>query len=1144
MNAAIGMGRIARIWMLALALGTVLGSATGATPGEPVAPRIEALRAELPGGLEAADAESIGAMLDQAEADDAAAGESVEQASALRADAEAASTQIAALEGRRARDHRRELDEWRALLPEEEPVDSAESRLQVARGDLEASRRALSRLQSELADLLGQPRTLVDELSEARGALEDRRDRRDAAAASADTEATLLQRARLAAADAALRRAEARVGLLEARQQTLPSRQRLLEARRRQLEREVSLGQQRLDVLQARVERFRDAAASERQRNLLETQEGIAGDWPQLAQEVDANLELIDRLQALEASLTTRRQDAEASARQMQATEDVLRSTRSRLALEGTDEALGLVLLAERRRLPDVRRLQRELDEVRRQLANARLSALDLNDRLIGLDDVESAIARASESTGDEDSTLAERDPEMLAALEQLLETRAQLLPALLETTQQLVTSLSGHETSLQEQIAVTSELEALLDRRLLWIPSHATVDMAWLARHPAGWYDLYKPSRFPTTARLLRRAMGEHWDVVLAALLLLGAIPLLHRRVPGQLEEWAGRLRHVNDDRFRYTAGALGLTLLAALPAAMAVFALAWLLQNVGEAGRYSDSLGRALAGVAPTLYVASLVYWLSRPMGLAAAHFRWTDARLRALMMARRWLLWAVVPLQFTLSLAFIRNLDPALDTAGRDALLALCVVFAWLSWRMLAPDGLWVTSEGGSHHRLRRFARVLVPSALAAMAMLVLAGFMLSAAMLVFNLAQTALLLLALGALHALAARWLLLGERRLAMRRYLERKAAEAEAEAQVEVTTEAGEVIPDIEPDEVTLQSVNAQTRRLLRALVITLLGIGLLWVWAGLLPALGRLDEIVLWEVSAVDASGVGFLEAISLKAVLFGLFALALTFIAARNLPGLVEIGLLSSEAVDAPTRYAITSISRYLIVIVGMMIGVGLLGVRWSQLQWMAAALTVGLGFGLQEIFANFISGIILLFERPFRVGDVITVGNEQLTGTVTKIRTRATTLRDFENKEIVVPNKTFITGQLINWTLTDTRTRITVKVGVAYGTPPEKVHALLRQAAEEHPLVMKDPGPASWFMAFGASSLDFELRVFVSSFSDRLVTLNELNMRIAELFAEHGIEIAFPQMDLHVRDLPPRRSPPPRQRDDDPGEPAPAT
>jgi potassium efflux system protein len=252
-------------------------------------------------------------------------------------------------------------------------------------------------------------------------------------------------------------------------------------------------------------------------------------------------------------------------------------------------------------------------------------------------------------------------------------------------------------------------------------------------------------------------------------------------------------------------------------------------------------------------------------------------------------------------------------------------------------------------------------------------------------------------------------------------------------------------------------------------------------------------------------------------------LFVLALTVAASRNLPGLIEISLLSRAGVDAASRYAVTSLLRYGIVIGGTLVGLGFLGLRWSQLQWMAAALTVGLGFGLQEIFANFVSGIILLFERPFRVGDVITVGD--MSGRVTRIRTRATTILDFDNKEIVMPNKTFITGHLTNWALSDSTTRVIVKVGVAYGSDPAKVRDLLMQAAKEDKRVLAEPPPTCWFLAFGASSLDFELRVFVATLADRLEVQTALNMRINALLAEHGIEIAFPQLDVHVRDLPPR-------------------
>ena len=293
------------------------------------------------------------------------------------------------------------------------------------------------------------------------------------------------------------------------------------------------------------------------------------------------------------------------------------------------------------------------------------------------------------------------------------------------------------------------------------------------------------------------------------------------------------------------------------------------------------------------------------------------------------------------------------------------------------------------------------------------------------------------------------------------------------------------------------------------------------WVWAGILPAITRLDEIALWHVSDVGADGATIQQSVTLIAVLLGIFILVMTTVGARNLPGLIEISLLSHIRIDAASRYAITSVLRYAIVIGGTLVGLSYLGMRWSQLQWMAAALTVGLGFGLQEIFANFVSGIILLFERPFRVGDVITV--DGFTGRVTRIRTRATTVLDFDNKEVVIPNKTFITGQLINWTLTDATTRVVIQVGVAYGADAKKVRGLLLQAAKEDERVLAEPEPTCWFLAFGASSLDFELRVFVNTISHRLEVQDALNSRITALFAEHNIEIAFPQLDLHVRDLP---------------------
>jgi len=206
-----------------------------------------------------------------------------------------------------------------------------------------------------------------------------------------------------------------------------------------------------------------------------------------------------------------------------------------------------------------------------------------------------------------------------------------------------------------------------------------------------------------------------------------------------------------------------------------------------------------------------------------------------------------------------------------------------------------------------------------------------------------------------------------------------------------------------------------------------------------------------------------------------------------------------------------------KYSIVIIGILVSVNLLGAQWSKLQWLIAALSVGLGFGLQEIVANFVSGIVLLFERPVRLGDTITIAGH--TGTVSRIRIRATTVSDWDGKELIIPNKTFITQDFINWTLSDPVTRIIIPVGVAYGSNTQQVVALLLEIASTSKNVFADPPPAALFLAFGTSSLDFELRVFARTVVDRAMVTHELHMRIDKEFREHNIEIAFPQHDVHL-------------------------
>jgi potassium efflux system protein len=222
-----------------------------------------------------------------------------------------------------------------------------------------------------------------------------------------------------------------------------------------------------------------------------------------------------------------------------------------------------------------------------------------------------------------------------------------------------------------------------------------------------------------------------------------------------------------------------------------------------------------------------------------------------------------------------------------------------------------------------------------------------------------------------------------------------------------------------------------------------------------------------------------------------------------------------------DNPSRYAITTLASDLLAGVGLALAAGTLGLSWTAVQWLVAGLSVGIGFGLQEIVANFICGIILLFEQPIRVGDVVTL--DGVTGVVSRIRIRATTVTTWERQEYIVPNKDLITGRVTNWTLSDTTNRAEVRVGVAYGTDTRAACSLLREICESHPEVLADPAPLITFEEFGDSALTLVLRLYLASLDNRLGVINDIHTAIHERFTAAAIEIAFPQLDVHLRPPP---------------------
>jgi potassium efflux system protein len=344
-----------------------------------------------------------------------------------------------------------------------------------------------------------------------------------------------------------------------------------------------------------------------------------------------------------------------------------------------------------------------------------------------------------------------------------------------------------------------------------------------------------------------------------------------------------------------------------------------------------------------------------------------------------------------------------------------------------------------------------------------------------------------------------------------------QAHQAEQQAAANETYPNAEALPVIEEPEVDYDKLSNQVRQALNLGAALLLLSAIWWIWSDVLTALNLISDSTLEMTKSQLINGVEQQVPLTLGDLTLGIALGAMTLLLSKDLPGLLEFTLLRFLPISVAVRYAISSLTQYIVFIIGFVLIFRALGIEWSNIQWLVAALSVGLGFGLQEIVANFVSGIILLFEQPMRVGDIVTV--DGVSGKVSKIRIRATTIINWDRQELIIPNKQIITGQFINWSLSDPVTRVRIPLGIAYGSDVNLALHLIQQAAEEHPEVIKDPKPTVIFEGFGDNALQLELRVFVEDLENFIMIKSELNSAINNKLNDAGIVIAFPQRDVHL-------------------------
>lgn len=772
-------------------------------------------------------------------------------------------------------------------------------------------------------------------------------------------------------------------------------------------------------------------------------------------------------------------------------------------ALQGT-LVLSRIIQQQKQKLPTNLNIQ----GLSKQIADLRVQIFDITQKRNELYDLDAYILKVGSDEGEKFSNTEK------IQLTNLLTERRKVLSDLIKSLNSQLNLAISLELTQQQITQISDQIQSKLEQQSFWVKSNNPINLDWFAELPRAFVaqvdgivkKIGLPTNYSNLPYLLMYCLG--------LFVVGGAIFKFKDRIKQSLSKINGEINRLKYDNQWNTPQALLLTAFLTLSGTLWFLAICQMLgfffmKNPTEFWDWSFSM----AG-----YWWFFTFWLSlfRPNGIFVRHFEFSQQSAVRFQSVIKRIVVAVVLLLNTSVFSNVTDYGLANDVIGQvNTIVSLlfCIIIIAPRFKNVLRS---YEDEKKSHNhiiaKIVQFGLQIIPVGLV---ILVALGYYYTALNLIQHLINSYIAWCVWWLIRQVIYRGITVSSRRLAHRR-LEEKLRQKQAGFNDGLTSDDVVVLNEKE-EGLALNEVRSQLLRFADLFIWTAL-IGIFYyVWSDLVTVASYLREVTLWQQTTTTEAGT-VTESITLFNLLVALVIVGITYVLVRNISGILEVLIFSRVNLSQGTPYTITTLLTYIFIAIGGAWAFATLGMSWSKLQWLFAALSVGLGFGMQEIFANFVSGIILLFERPIRVGDTVTING--VSGTVAKIRIRAITLIDFDRKEVIVPNKSFVTGQVINWALSNTMTRLVINVGVAYGSNLELVKKLLLQAANEQTTVLKDPEPRAYFLSFGASTLDHELRVYVAQLAERTNTIDALNRRINELFAENNIDIAFNQLDVFIK------------------------
>lgn len=877
------------------------------------------------------------------------------------------------------------------------------------------------------------------------------------------------------------------------------------------------LYQSRYELLNTRVQALQQQIAAIQeainQKNLAKTQNQVEQAQqqsqsieknPLIQKELDLNSQLSQYLLEQTEKTNTLTQDE----LRMRNVLDNLTQTQRTIdeqisALQGT-LVLSRIIQQQKQKLPTNLNIQ----GLSKQIADLRVQIFDITQKRNELYDIDAYISKIEQ---DENKSFT---PAEKTQLTNLLTERRKVGSDLIKSLNNQLNLAISLELTQQQITQISDQIQSKLDQQSFWVKSNNPINLDWFKKLPmslkAQFDGIGKKLGFPTNFDNLPYLLAY----VFILFVIGGVILKFKNAIKQRLAVINGEINTLRSDSQWHTPLALFYTAFLSLSGTLWFLAACQLLgfffvKNPQEFWEWSLSM-------AGYWWFFSFILATLRPNGIVVRHFGFSQESAANIQDVTKRIIVSVVLLLNTSIFSNVMDSGLANDVLGEiNTIVALIFCIAIIAPRFIRTEKSFNLNDTDQRDKkIFKLVRILLQLVPIILIVLIAVGYYYTALNLITHLINTYIAWVVWSFVRYTIYRGITVASRRLAYRRLQEKRQQKQQDNTD---SSKSDEVVINEQEEGLALNDVRNQLLRFADLFIWTALFAIFYYVWSDLVTVVSYLRDITLWQQTSTTEAGV-VTETISLFNLIVALIIVVITYILVRNIQGILEVLIFSRVKLSQGTPYTITTLLTYALVAVGGAWAFSTLGMSWSKLQWLFAALSVGLGFGMQEIFANFVSGIILLFERPIRVGDTVTIND--VTGTVAKIRIRAITMIDPDRKEVIVPNKSFVTGQVTNWALSNTVTRLVVSVGVAYGSDLDLVKRLLLQAANELPTVLRDPEPRALFLNFGASTLDHELRVYVGQVADRNDTLDALNRRVNELFAENNIDIAFNQLDIFIK------------------------